>query len=169
MKAAARGVTLIELMMVIVLASLLLTLALPALGRWIAGQQLQGALDDVGSQLELARKTATTRQKLVWVEFSQDGAGWMVRVSELRDGKGCEPGRDLSCVDSAQHAGIALGLPGKPLALKLAFSPMRGLPQNPDGTLLSETVLQLSRPACRPARLRLLATGLISSEAGACS
>ncbi|UTH76511.1 GspH/FimT family pseudopilin [Chromobacterium sp. IIBBL 290-4] len=168
MKRGQAGLSLIELMMVIALAILFLSLALPAMGRWIARQQQQGALDDISHSLALARKTAVTRQKRVWVEFSRQTAGWLLRVSEARDGKGCDANLDLRCIGSEQHSGVEVALPDRALPYKLAFSPLRGMPQDEHGSLLNELRVQVSRPPCQPAELRLLATGVVSIGSSVC-
>lgn len=160
MRHAQRGVTLIELMVVLALALVLLTQALPALGRWIARQQLQGALDDIDRGLQLARKSAATRQKKIWVTFSRDGAAWLLRVSESSAKDQCDTVRDLLCIGSAEHAGIALDM-ADPLPLQLVFTPLRGLPETPGGALIGGLRLRLSRSGCRPADLQLLPTGLV--------
>lgn len=168
MKHKLRGVTLLELLVTLTLFALLLTLALPAVGQWIARQQLQGALDDVRQSLELARRSATTRQRLVWVEFSQQNGGWLMRVSEQAAGAGCDSQHDLRCIGSEQHAGIVLNPVGQTLPLRLAFSPLRGMPQDVGGNAITEIDLRLSRAACQPATLQLLSTGLIHNEAVRC-
>ncbi|WP_434655965.1 GspH/FimT family protein [Chromobacterium violaceum] len=161
MRRAQWGVTLIELMVVLALALVLLTQALPALGRWIARQQLQGALDDIDRGLQLARKSAATRQKKIWVTFSRDGAAWLLRVSESSAKDQCDTVRDLLCVGSAEHRGVTLDAPDLAQPHQLAFTPLRGLPEDPGGALIAELRLQLGRPGCRPAELRLLPTGLV--------
>ncbi|AUH52605.1 hypothetical protein CXB49_18285 [Chromobacterium sp. ATCC 53434] len=167
MRRRQRGLTLIELAVVVSLAALLLTLALPALGNWIARQQLQGTLDDVRYGLALARKAATTRQKRIWVEFGQSGDGWRMKISEQENSPGCDPARDLRCLGSDQHAGIALSST-PPLPQKLAFSPLRGMPQDAAGRPLKQLDLHLARAGCRSAQLTLLATGLFVTTAGSC-
>ncbi|AXE35780.1 GspH/FimT family pseudopilin [Chromobacterium phragmitis] len=161
MRRAQRGVTLIELMVVLALALVLLTQGLPALGRWVVHQQLQGAQDDLHRGLLLARKSAVTRQKTIWVAISGNGLDWRLRVSESEIGADCVAGADLLCVSHADHAGVALDAPGRALPLRLAFTPLRGMPENEDGSPFSELALRLRRAGCQPAELRLLATGLV--------
>ncbi|POZ61075.1 GspH/FimT family pseudopilin [Chromobacterium alticapitis] len=169
MKTRPRGVTLIELLVTISLFALLLALAIPAVGHWIARQQLQGAVDDVRQSLELARKTAVTRHKLVWVEFSQQDKAWTMRVSERKTAAACDGSQDLRCIGAGQHAGVSLGADGRKLPLLLAFSPLRGMPQQDDGEdLRKEVDLRLSRAACQPVTLQLLSTGLIHNGAVRC-
>ncbi|WP_434630486.1 GspH/FimT family pseudopilin [Chromobacterium sp. CV08] len=167
MRHRQRGLTLIELAVVLSLAALTMTLALPALGNWIARQQLQGALDDIRYGLTLARKAATTRQKRIWVEFGQNGGGWWMKISEQENGPGCDPARDLRCLGSEQHAGISLSS-SPPLPQRLAFSPLRGMPQDASRQPLKQLDLHLARAGCRSAQLTLLATGLLVSTAGNC-
>ncbi len=69
----SRGFSLIELMIVVVVAGLVLTFGLPAFGTFRDGMTLVQARDQVTQDLRMARQTAVTRHCPVVVTFG-DGA-----------------------------------------------------------------------------------------------
>ncbi len=167
MRRSQNGLTLAELLTACALLAVLLGLALPAVSRWIGRQQLQGALDDVAAALSLARKTAISAQRPVWVTASeQPDQSWRIRVSYLRNHSDCLPERDVRCLSGGEHAGTRLRLNGSPGELQ--FSPLHGLPYDADGRLLKGLEWRLERDGCQPAELRLLPTGLIHAAEAAC-
>jgi len=81
------GFTLIELMVTIGLAAVLLSMAVPAVGEFIANSRRAGAVNDLVSSLHVARSTAITTNARVTVCPSAGGAdceavswdqGWIV-------------------------------------------------------------------------------------------
>ncbi|MBS0569038.1 MAG: GspH/FimT family pseudopilin [Proteobacteria bacterium] len=91
-----RGVTLIELVFTIAIASILCAASLPALGGLIQGGQSRSAHNALVAALNLARSTAASRQADISVCPSRDGAtcdngtswqrGWIVFADTNHDG-----------------------------------------------------------------------------------
>src|SRR5579862_795239 len=67
------GFTLIELLLVIAIIGMLMTLVVPAVNSISGGSQLTQAAQMVGSELELARQRALSRNRMVEVRFYQYG------------------------------------------------------------------------------------------------
>ncbi|MCW4150600.1 GspH/FimT family pseudopilin [Halomonas sp. 18H] len=65
-----RGFTLIELMIVLVIAALLMLLAAPAFSTFMARQQLAGDVNQMQSVLTFARSEAIKQRQPITVEFS---------------------------------------------------------------------------------------------------
>ncbi len=94
-RAAARGFTLIELMVALAIAVLLLVLAAPGYATWVADQQIRAGAESVASGLRLAHAEAIRRN---WqVEFVVDPAvGWQITpvggalYQEARFGEGSD-------------------------------------------------------------------------------
>ena len=82
---ATQGFTLIELLVVLALAALLLRLAAPAYGDWIASMQVMQEAQHIAGSMNLARSEAIKR-------------GFRVNMCKSADGLQCTPG-------SAWHAG----------------------------------------------------------------
>ena len=95
--AAGTGFTLVELTIVLAIASLLLTVAAPAYGDWIAAYQLRNHAEQLASSMNLARSEAIRRGYRVNLCPAADGrrcadaaawgAGWLVFVDVNRDGR----------------------------------------------------------------------------------
>jgi type IV fimbrial biogenesis protein FimT len=74
------GVSLVELMVVVVVLAMLATFALPAFADLTARQRLRGAADNLRGDLVFARSEAIKRQTHVFVVFSR-GAQWCYAVT----------------------------------------------------------------------------------------
>lgn len=77
---AQAGVTLIELMMVVVVVAILSVIAGPSFTSMIAQQKLRDATSALTESLWLARSEAVTRNTSVSFTFTSIGAGWSVKV-----------------------------------------------------------------------------------------
>lgn len=73
--ARPRGFTLIELMVVIGIATVLLTLGVPTFRDYIVTQRLKAATAVLVTDLQYARSEAASRSRRVFVHFKTDNAG----------------------------------------------------------------------------------------------
>lgn len=87
-----RGVTLIELMIVLAIAAIILALAVPNFREFVARNRLDGAAQDLMATLQLARSEATRRGEQVTLRLAGTagsknwGSGWTMFVDADRDG-----------------------------------------------------------------------------------
>ena len=113
--AAGTGFTLVELTIVLAIASLLLTVAAPAYGDWIAAYQLRNHAEQLASSMNLARSEAIKRGYRVNLCPTADtrrcadaagwSAGWLVWVDANRDGR-IDDGEPVLRVERATVPGI---------------------------------------------------------------
>lgn len=77
-----RGVTLIELMIVVVITAILLALAVPAFQDTIDKNRLKAATDTLQADLQFAKSEAIKRNKNIRVDFTGSGATWCYGMKE---------------------------------------------------------------------------------------
>ncbi|WP_181918692.1 GspH/FimT family pseudopilin [Wenzhouxiangella sediminis] len=104
------GFTIIELMIAISLLAVILTLAVPAFGRFIEQQQLTATANRLVGHLQFARGQAITRGTLVAACPSRDGRtctggnrweqGWIVYLDPEKAGQPAEGGDVLRVVQA---------------------------------------------------------------------
>lgn len=71
---AARGFTLIELMIVLVIAAILITVGAPALGEFVADQRVRTVTSDIAGEIAFARAKAIEHSRRVFIE--KTGVTW---------------------------------------------------------------------------------------------
>lgn len=74
--ARARGFTLVELMVVIALATILLGIAVPSFVQMLARMRIEGASQNLATDLQLARTEAVQRRATVSLATLADGSGY---------------------------------------------------------------------------------------------
>ena len=77
-RAAARGFTLIELMVVVTLVAILTTVAAPSISQQIANFRVRSAADGIVNGLNIARAEAARRNSPAAFTLNSGGAGWSV-------------------------------------------------------------------------------------------
>lgn len=91
-RSSQRGVTLMEVMIVLGIVALLLALAVPGLREFVARNRLDSAAQDLMASLQFARSEATRRGAQITLRLngtagSKDwGSGWSMFVDTDRDG-----------------------------------------------------------------------------------
>ena len=113
----ARGVSLVEMLVVLAVAAVLLTVAAPGFGRLLREQRIRTAGGELFSAVGLARTQALARGRTVIVTPRDPGrrdwrAGWTVFVDADGDGRP-GPGDDIV----VEHGPLASGI-----AVAFAFS-----------------------------------------------
>lgn len=89
---AQRGVTLIEVMMVLAIAAIILAAAVPNFREFVARNRLDSAAQDLLASLQLARSEATRRGAQITLRLDGTagsknwGSGWTMFVDADRDG-----------------------------------------------------------------------------------
>ena len=94
-----RGVTLLELLMVIALITLLSAIGAPSFSSIRQEQQLLAAGHALSADIELARREAQQRQSSrITIYFFTSAAGWCYRVSDVPDSEcnSCDARCDLA-------------------------------------------------------------------------
>ena len=104
-----RGLSLVELMVVIAVAAILLGIAVSDLGGMVRHQQLKAALADLFGAIDLTRSQAITRGERVYLVPGDDGwsSGWTVFVDQDGDGLPGE-GDELIAVHGPLADGIVV-------------------------------------------------------------
>ena len=128
--AAARGVTLVELLIGLALAGVLLAVAVPGYSEWIARAELANHAQQLAGSLALARSEAIKRGERVNLCRTPDGrqcgdgagweAGWLVHVDADRDGR-VGAGEPVLRVEPAAAPGIRVQA-NRPLADYVSFT-----------------------------------------------
>ena len=109
-RSAQRGVTLMELMIVLSIAAILLAFAVPSFQEFVARNRLEGAAQELMTSLQLARSEATRRGAQVTLRLngtagSKDwGSGWTMFVDGDGDGT-------LDTGEEVIRQGMALTVP----------------------------------------------------------
>lgn len=115
--ARARGFTLVELMIVLAIAAILLTLAVPSFTDFVKNNRMVAQNNDFVTALNLARSEAIRRGSRVTVCSSGDGAtcaaggweqGWIVFVDANGDGTVDDPDNGILRVHGPLAGGTTL-------------------------------------------------------------
>jgi type IV fimbrial biogenesis protein FimT len=77
--ARARGFTIVELMVAVVIAAILMTIAAPAMRSFIENARIRATSESLQSGLALARNEAVRQNRAV--EFVSRPTGWVIRLS----------------------------------------------------------------------------------------
>lgn len=129
---AVGGFTLIELMVVVALVSVILTLAMPSFSGMIARKRLEGAAQELGTDLQYARSEAVAQNLEVRVATNADNACYTVFVWRGAGTCTCTPA--VSCTLAAAATDPAplktVDLAGTGTAVTadvFRFEPLRGM------------------------------------------
>lgn len=122
-----RGFTLIELMVVVALAAVLLTLVAPSFNATLARKRLEGAANELASDLQYARSEAAQRNAAVGVAFGSNC--YAIYVLGSSDATACASlGTGAIELKTVQvPGGIALSLNSPGSKAFVAFDPVRGM------------------------------------------
>lgn len=164
-----RGFTLIELMVTVVVLSVVLSLAVPALQETIKNNRVTGQNNELMSLINLAKSHAVRRNENVILELFSDGFEWRGNVrlaGEVDDDldAGCPeiPGV-IRCVENRR-----ISLDADPAVLTFNN---RGYLDQPSGDWDAAELI-LEHESCsgqlQARQIRVLPTGQISSEAIPC-
>ena len=129
---ASRGMTLVELMVVIVVLAILVGLSVPSLIESAARRRLEGAANELGADLQYARSQAVASDRPVLVCLAGTSTYWIThRTACPAAGDALSAPEDLKKVDVGP---AHLGLTGT----AIQFLPLRGCP-NSSGDFTSPT------------------------------
>ncbi len=122
----ARGITLVEALVVVAIGAILVSLATPSFNDLIARKRLEGMAAELTTDLQYARSEAVQRGQLVTV--TSRAAGCYV-VHTLGVGScSCTVGATPTCTAPAQSLKSADAAPGVTLPSKtFTFDPVRGM------------------------------------------
>ena len=170
----AKGFTLLELMITLVVVSVLLTLAVPGMRSFFDGKRLIDATEQVYSHIQQARMEAIARSAPMFVNFSADGStSWQYGVSTnatcdlttttatdtnacviaIDDGDGTvDPGDGtvdagdlvLMRFSDADHVGISMSIITMTTGTDIGFDSVRGTAEAADIKLISAGGKQLT-------------------------
>jgi type IV fimbrial biogenesis protein FimT len=106
---AGRGLTLIELMVVLAITAVLMTLAVPSFGAQVSRQRLKSAAEALAADLAEARFEAARRGSALHVQFAQGPAWcWSVATTSGCDCHVPQQRCQVKAVQSAEHPGVSL-------------------------------------------------------------
>jgi type II secretory pathway pseudopilin PulG len=170
-----KGLTIVELVVVMCILSVMVLIAIPNIGRWLPRYRLRSAVRDVASAMQLARLGAIKDNKIWAIEFDTDAQTYTV-WSSGDDGIG-DTGDDvaISTTSLADYRNISFGdngygswFGGGPIDDGVTF--VDNLVWfRPDGTagpdlfngIVGSAYLQNNRGGAACARIRFTATGAI--------
>ena len=140
---AQRGVTLIELMLVIALLGIVATITLPSFTAFLDRNRLEGAIGALYDDLQWARSEAVKRNQTLQVAFTP-GRPWRYTLLDAA-------GLPIKAVEGADFHNTTLDVPALGGGSQLWFQPNRGAITDAAGLPLdSRLVFQsaLGRVAC---------------------
>lgn len=156
----ARGFTLVELLIAMVIAAILLLLVMPTYSEFMRNTRIRNTADSLANGIRLAQTEAIRRNQNV--EFIVDPAtGWSIRDPIAPAILQNEPFSD--------SAGQIVVDPSVPPAVKLTYSPLGQLilPTNPDDGSDTMTSLAISH-AVAPSRALRVITEFYGASARVC-
>jgi len=145
------GFTLIELMITLILVAILLALAAPSFQGTIERRRLDGAAENLFSDLQFARSEAIKQNQAVQFQFNS--GVWCYGVDD--DGANCDCTAPASCtintiqkvVNSTAYVNVTFAAEADFVGTTINFDPRQGIPDD-DGTFILTTPMGLSRRVC---------------------
>lgn len=171
-----RGVTLIELMIVIVIAAVLLSFAIPSFRETIDRNRLKAAVETLNGDLQFARSEAIKRNRPVRLVFtrSNGGATWCYGMKEnatcdctVTDSTAvnyCEIDDIKKVVSNADFPDVSIT--SVPAGSGLSFQPLRGSVIDGNTTLQSDLGKQIIVKVSSVGRVRMCSPSGSSNVAG---
>lgn len=82
-----RGLTMVELLVTLAILAIIVTLALPSMQQFVAGQRVRSAASDITADLIIARNEAIKRGESVLLAPATGGwsGGWALKVSSTSE------------------------------------------------------------------------------------
>lgn len=130
------GFSMIELMVVIAIAAILATLAMPGFRDYIEKARLRGAVDSVSSLLALARTEAVRQDRQVAVAFGGSTTAWCVGANmaaapatagdRIPNAVACDCTAPATCSVGAVSSGNFSGVTATAVTAAATFNPKLG-------------------------------------------
>lgn len=171
-----RGVTLIELMIVIVIAAVLMAIAVPAFQGTIDRNRLKAAAENLYSDLQFAKAEAIKRNRSVRLVFTSSGGGatWCYG---LKENATCDctvtnaAATDYCAIDNIKKIVSSTDFPGvsitgTPAGSSLSFTPLRGSVIDGTTTLQSAQGKQIKVKVYSVGRVRICSPAGSSNVTG---
>jgi type IV fimbrial biogenesis protein FimT len=155
MRRRARGLTLLELLVVLAIVAVMMTLALPSFGSIVARHRLKAAAEQLSADLGELRLLAVQRGQALHLDL-QPGTQWCYALTTV---SGCDcrvpQGCQLKTVRAADHPGVTLLAGGDMLVDARNIAPLQhsghALLQGSEGAQLRVGLTPLGRPkVCAP-------------------
>jgi len=123
-KGQCKGFTLVELLVTIIVAIILATLAAPSFISYIGNQRVRNATNDLSSALQMARSEAIKRNAPMSIVRDPTGwaGGWVVQTAAATVVRAQDAYSNLSITDSADHSTIIYGVDGRPSTTATTFT-----------------------------------------------
>lgn len=127
-----RGVTIFELMVTLIVAAILLSIAVPSFSNLFDKNRVKGAAEELSAQIQFARSQAIARNSDVVVDVMVDGDDWCVGLDEdLSDDCDCVDTPAQCTIDGVQRVTESAKFNGVTLPTgdaDITFEGTRGLP-----------------------------------------
>lgn len=113
-----KGFTLVEVMVVIAIVGIVAVIAVPSMTGWRSDRQLRGAINNLASDIQLARLKAIREAEVVSVVFDTTNNGYTLHLDPNQNGT----------LDAGEQSVRAVTLPGVVTYTSVNLTPANVLP-----------------------------------------
>lgn len=139
-----RGFTFLEILATLAVASVILSVGVPAMGQMLAKHRLEAAATELRLNLLQARSQAIAQDRTIYVSFASTGNQWSYA---LGDSNACTPDAIKDCTVNGissvfsgaawRNVHMSMGGTSTNIAKSISFDPRRGMASTADTITLS--------------------------------
>ena len=137
-RTAQRGFTIIEIMISLTVLAALIALGAPGFADWIQAQRIRSSAEAITNGMQVARGEAIRQNLAVSLGLEPPTTAWTVCPATVSPCDSTTPTGSFiqtkSALEGSGSTNVATTPAGPPAAIRVTFSPLGNVVDNPDGT-----------------------------------